>query len=163
MMSNSGVSPLWTLNTTFNSAQVFNGSVFADNFSGSAANGSYNSVELWKAFSNSFNATSWTSGYPTYILFEGACQYGPDDVDCVAACSHPDTLFSSIQTLLNCFLAPYVLSLILVPHASQNSRVAGGCRSATSRSCGTRGQRLFSSPAGPQAELYGSGSRQHYR
>lgn len=117
-MSNTNLSPLWTLDTTFNSAHIFNGSVLYQNFSGSAANGSYNSSELWTAFSDSFNATSWTNGYPTYILFQGACLNGTGEVDCVAACSHSDMLFSSIQTLYNCFLAPYVsspISYFIVP------------------------------------------------
>lgn len=111
-MSNSSESPLWNLNTKFDSAHIFNGSVLYQNFSGSAVNGSYNSSELWTAFSDSFNSTSWTNGYPTYILFQGACLNGSDEVDCVAACSHSDIMFSSIQTLYNCFLAPYVSSLI---------------------------------------------------
>ncbi len=162
-MSNSNVSPLWTLNTTFDSAHIFNGSILYHNFSGSAVNGSYNSSELWTAFSDSFNATSWTNGYPTYILFQGACLNGSDEVNCVAACSHSDILFSSIQTLYNCFLAPYVSSLIfLLPHASQSSPAAGRCGSAASRPGGTRGQCLFSSPAGPWAELYRFGSCQYY-
>lgn len=50
---------------------------------------------------------------------------GTEEVDYVAACSHSDILFSLIQRLYTCFLAPYVFFLIfyfivlLKPHLPQ--------------------------------------------
>ena len=150
-MANSSVEPLWNLNATFDGIQVFNGTILYAEVDSQAAGGLFPGTSMMLnetsvSYNSTLNITFEESDYPTYILDQRGCRIGSADPDCPAACSNIDTLFDSLQTTYNCFLAPYVGTLVLL--FKSTSSLEAGCRSAPEPgSCGGGRQRLLSRSA----------------